>query len=177
MSWKIKSSKSVYKNRWMEVTEDVVESDSGKEMTFGIVRKKPFALIIPWDGKYFTLVKQYRPAVEVYTLEFPAGHFEHSSIEETAKKELEEETGLRAEKIIEVGDFFLGPGHHSQICHVFLATELTEDKQNLEEWEEGLEVIKVTAEELKQMIKDGEIKDGPSIAAFGMMLAQNLLFK
>lgn len=175
MTWKTKSSKSVYKNRWMEVTEDVVENNSGKEMTFGIVRKQPFALIIPWDGKYLTLVKQYRHAVGTYTLEFPAGHFEHDSIEETAENELKEETGLRAKKIIEIGYFFLGPGHHSQICHVFLATELTEDEQNLEEWEEGMEIKKVTIAEFEQMVKDGEIKDGPSIAAFGIIRILKLL--
>jgi len=175
MTWKTKSSKSVYKNKWMEVTEDVVESEFGKEITYGVVRKKPFALIIPWDGKYLTLVKQFRYPVDFYSLEFPAGHFEHNSIEETAKEELEEETGLRAKKIEEIGSFFLGPGHHTQVCNVFLATELTEGSQNLEDQEEGMEVKKVTVKEFNQMIEKGEIKDGPSIAAFGMITTLDLL--
>ena len=175
MPWKTKSSKSFYKNHWMEVTEDVVENDSGKELTFGIVHKKPFALIIPWDGKYFTLVKQYRYSVGTFTLEFPAGHFEHDSIEETAKKELEEETGLRAGKIEEIDTFFLAPGHHNQVCHVFLATELTEGMQELEEQEEGMKTIKVAFEELRIMIKNGEVKDGPTLAAFGILMNLNLL--
>jgi 8-oxo-dGDP phosphatase len=175
MTWKTKSSKSVYKNRWMEVTEDVVESEFGKELTFGVVHKEPFAMIVPWDGKYFTLVKQYRHPVGTYTLEFPAGHFEHGSIEETAKKELAEEAGLKVEKIEEIGDIFLGPGHHTQIGHIFLATGLITGEQKLEDAEEGMEVKKVTIEELKRMIKDGEIKDGPTIAAFGLMIARNFL--
>jgi ADP-ribose pyrophosphatase len=176
MAWKTKSSKSVYKNRWMEVTEDVVESDSGKEMIFGIIHKKPFALIVPWDGKYITLVGQYRYSVDYFSWEFPMGHFEeHASIAETAKEELEEETGLRAEKIEEVANFFLAPGHHDQVCHMFLATGLVEGQQKLEDAEAGMEVKKVTVEELRKMIKDGEIKDSPTIAAFGIIVAQNLL--
>jgi len=175
MTWKTKSSKSVYRNKWMEVTEDVVETEFGKEITYGVVRKKPFALIVPWDGKYLTLVKQFRYPVDFYSWEFPAGHFEHNSIEETAKEELEEETGLRAKKIEEIGSFFLAPGHHSQIGHVFLATDLTEGSQNLEEREEGMDVKKVTVEEFKQMMQTEEIKDGPSIAAFGMITTLDLL--
>jgi 8-oxo-dGDP phosphatase len=177
MAWKIKSSKSVYKNKWMEVTEDVVESEFGKEMTFGIVHKKPFALIIPWDGERFTLVGQYRYSVDFFSWEFPAGHFEHDSIAETAQKELEEEAGLRAEKIEEITNFFLAPGHHTQICHVFLATGLIATKQNLEDAEEGMKVKKVTTEELKQMIKNGEMKDGPTIAAFGIAITLDFLKK
>ena len=175
MTWKTKSSKSVYRNKWMEVTEDVVETEFGKEITYGVVRKKPFALIVPWDGKYLTLVKQFRYPVDFYSWEFPAGHFEHDSIEETAREELEEEAGLKAEKIMEIGNFFLAPGHHSQTCYVFLATELTESSQNLEDQEEGMEVKKVTVKEFNQMIEKGEIKDGPSIAAFGMITTLDLL--
>lgn len=175
MSWKVKSSKSVYKNKWMEITEDLVESEFGKEITFGVVRKKPFALIVPWDGECLTLVKQYRYPVESYSWEFPAGHFEHNSIEETAKEELEEEAGLRAEKIIEVGNFFLAPSHHTQICHVFLATGLSKGQQKLEDQEEGMEVKKVAIKDFEKMVKKEEIKDGPTIAAFAIIMNQSLL--
>ena len=86
MPWKKLSTKSVYKNHWMEITEDRIESPKGKKMTYGVVHKKPFALIIPWDGKYFTLVGQYRYPIDNWTWEFPQGHCEGVSIEETAKK-------------------------------------------------------------------------------------------
>lgn len=175
MAWKTKSTKSVYMNRWMEVTEDIVESEFGKELTFGVVHKNPFALIVPWDGRFLTLVKQYRHPVDSYTLEFPAGHFEHGSIEETAKEELEEEAGLKAGKIVEVGNFFLGAGHHTQVCHVFLAADLKEGTQKLEDREEGMEAMKVTIDDFKQMMINGEIKDGPSLAAFGIIMNLGLL--
>lgn len=154
----------------MTVTEDEVETDSGKKLTYGIVHKKPFALIIPWDGKYFTLVGQYRHAIQKFSWEFPQGHFEHNLIEDTAKTELKEETGLSANSIKMIGHYYLGPGHHSQECKVFLAEGLTEGKSHLEEGEaeSGMKTIKVTFEEFNKMIKTGKMEDGPSLAAFAI---------
>ena len=170
MSWKTLSSKEVYKNKWMTVTEDEVETDSGKKLTYGIVHKKPFALIIPWDGKRFTLVGQYRHAIQKFSWEFPQGHFEHNSIEDTAKAELKEETGLSANKIRMIGHYYLGPGHHSQECKVFLAEGLTEGKSHLEvgETESGMKTMKITPKELDQMIKSGKMEDGPTLAALSI---------
>lgn len=70
MSWKVKSSKEVYRNKWMWVTEDEVETDFGEKLTYGVVHKKPFTLIILWDGKKFTLVGQYRHAIKKFSWEF-----------------------------------------------------------------------------------------------------------
>ena len=168
MTWKIKSSKEVYKNRFMTVTDDEVETDFGEKLTLGIVHKKPFALIIPWDGERFTLVGQYRHAIQKFSWEFPQGHFEHDSIEETAKTELKEETGLSADYIQMIGHYYLGPGHHSQECKVFLAEKLTEGKSNLQEGEKGMKIIKLTFDKLKQMLQTVKIEDGPSLAALSI---------
>lgn len=175
MAWKKIISKSVYKNKWMEVTEDQVETDFGKHLTYGVVHKEPSALIIPWDGHHIFLVGQYRYPVDEFSWEFPQGHFEHSAIAETAQKELREETGLTASTVEEVAVFNLAPGHHSQKCHIFLATNLTEGKSEPEDSEEGMKVKKVTIVEFQEMIARGDIKDGPTIAAFGMMIVKHLL--
>lgn len=170
MSWKTLSSKEVYKNKWMTVTEDEVETDSGKRLTYSVVHKKPFALIIPWDGKHFTLVGQYRHAIQKFSWEFPQGHFEHDSIEDTAKIELKEETGLSATSIKMIGHYYLGPGHHSQECKVFLAEGLTQGESKLEvgEVESGMETRKVSLKKLDEMIKTGEMEDGPTLAALSV---------
>jgi len=105
------------------------------------------------------------------------GHFEkhNNSINETAKEELEEEAGLKAEKIKKVANFFLAPGHHTQIGYVFLATGLTQIQQKLDDSEEGMKVKKVTIKKFEEMIKKGKIKDGPTLAAFGIVKVNNLL--
>jgi len=175
MAWKKISSKQIYKNKWMEVTEDVIRSDSGRESIFGVVHKNPFALVVPWDGKFLTIIREYRYPVNDSVWGFPMGHFEHNSINETAKEELREEAGLEAGSIKKITDFYLAAGHHTQVCHVFFATDLTEVGQKLEESEEGMEVKKVTLNEFKNMIRNGEIKDGPSVAAFGILNVSDLL--
>ncbi len=169
MKWKIISTEQKYKNKWMTVTEDVFENVDGKRLTYGVVRKEPCALIIPWDGKVFTLVGQYRHPNDYFSWEFPQGHLEHGSVEKTAIKELKEETGLTAEKIEQLAHFYLAPGHHTQEYFVFLATGLREGKQELEESEEGMVTKKIAPRELEKMISDGLIKDGPTLAACGLL--------
>ena len=168
MTWKKLNSKEVYKNRWIRVTEDEVETDKGKHFTYGVVHKQPFALIIPWNGERLTVVGQYRYIVGSYSWEFPQGHYEHSNIEETAREELREETGLRADAIQEIGSLWLGPGAIAQECKIFMATNLQQGERHLEESEEGMECKAVTLEEFWEMVSNGSIKDAPTLAAFAL---------
>ncbi len=172
MAWKTMASKEIYRNRWLWLTEDEVSLPSGHQATYAVFHKKPFALIIPWDGSRFTLVGQYRYQVRSHSWEFPQGHFEHDSIEETAKRELKEETGLTAKNIEQIASFYVASGAIDQECHVFLATDLSEGESELEQTEEGLEVKKVTMTEIKELIASGELKDGPSIAALSYLLVK-----
>ncbi len=165
MTWKKLSSVEKYKNRYMTVTEDELVTDQGDQVTFGVVHKIPGACIIPWDGQNFTIVGQYRYPVDFFSWEFPAGHFEHENMESTARAELEEEAGLVADKIEKIGEFHLAPGHHTQIIYFFLATGLSASKQNLETAEKGMQIKKVTPQELNQMIINGDVKDSLTIAA------------
>ncbi len=176
MAWKKISSRKVYKNKWIEVTEDRIRNEEGEELTYGVVRKAPFALIIPWDRRRVTLVGQYRYAVDSYSWEFPQGHYEHDSIEETAREELREETGLRAGKIKKIAEFHLAPGLTSQIGNIFLATELSEGETSFEKSEVAMDmkVKKITLQEFEEMAARGEIKDGPTLAAFGVAKAQGI---
>lgn len=169
MAWTVLSSKEIYRNRWLWLTEDVVTTDSGREATYAVVHKLPYALIVPWHGDRFTLVGQYRYQANIYSWEFPQGYFEHSSIEETAKRELKEETGLSAEKIEQIGFLYPTPGATDQSCHLFLATGLTTGETELEETEEGLIVKQATLAEIHAMIRSGEIKDGTTIAALTLL--------
>jgi len=103
MTWKTLSSKKIYQNRYMTVTEDELLTDHGDKVTFGIVHKNPAILIIPWDGGKLTLVGQYRHVVDLFSWEFPAGHYEHASVEAAARAELEEEAGLLANQLTPLG--------------------------------------------------------------------------
>lgn len=169
MRWKLKNSKEVYKNRYMTVTEDEVTTDYGVNVTYGIVHKKEAIAIIPIDGDYAYLIQEYRYAVDFDSWGFPQGHFEHSSILETAKEELKEEAGLSAKTFTEIGRFFLAPGHNTQEYHVFVAKDLKVVPQELEPDELGMKVKRVLITDIVKMIKKGEIKDGPTISCLKLL--------
>lgn len=166
MTWQKLSSVEKYKNRYMTVTEDELLTDHGDKVTFGVVHKEPAVYIVPWDGERLTLVGQYRYPVDTFSWEFPAGHMEHKNVEQAALVELQEEAGLIAGSIQEIGTFFVAPGHNTQIGHVYLATDLSSGVQKLETAEKGMQTKWVSLNELNSMIVDGTIKDGPTITAF-----------
>lgn len=165
MHWKVDKITIKYQNRFMTVTEDELTTDHSQHVTFGIVRKEPAAVVIPWKGEKFTMIRQYRYAVDFVSWEFPAGHYEHNTIKETAQAELQEEAGLKADQIKEIGLYHIAPGHMTQVCHIFLATGLHQVERKLEKSELGMEVGEFTLAEIKQMVKDGLIKDGLTLAA------------
>jgi ADP-ribose pyrophosphatase len=176
MPWKLKSSKEIYREEWMQITVDNYQIGRGKLLTHAVIHKDPYALIIPWDGKKFILVGQHRYVIDFYSWEFPAGHF-HSSIKETAELELKEETGYTAKNIRPLGFVYLAPGHHTQQCHVFLATSLKKGKTKRDEGEKAanMKTKKVTPQQLEKMIWSGKIKDGPTLAAYSLLRASGLL--
>jgi len=171
------SSKTVYKNRWMTVREDEVERDNGQKGIYGVVEKPDFVLIIPFDGSHLYLVEQYRYPVSARHWEFPQGTWEHQpNIDPTqlAKAELQEETGLRAGKLTYLGHLYKAYGYSNQGMHVFVATELQEGAQDLDDEEDDLVVKKFTVGEVKDMIHKGNLKDSSSIAAWSLWRMQEL---
>lgn len=165
MVWKKLNSKTVYKNRYMSVTEEELITDHGDQITFGIVHKGDGVSIIPYDGEYYYLIKQYRYPVDYLGWEFPAGHMEHDSVEKAALAELHEEAGLIANKITEIGNYYEAPGHLDQKIHIYLATDLEKGEQSLEPAEKGIKVGKFKMEQIEEMIENGEIKDGLTLTA------------
>ncbi len=168
---KAKKKKTVYANPWMTVREDQVEFPDGREGVFGVVDKPHFALIIPFDGTFLYLVKQYRYPIGQYSLEFPQGSHEigpKMDASELAAAELKEETGCTAGKITELGFLYEAPGFSTQGYYIYLATELCEGEQQLEDSEQGMEVVKVTINQFWQMVTTASITDSPTIAAMGL---------
>lgn len=165
------SSREVYRNRWLRLREDVIELPDGTPGIYGVVEKPDFALIVPWDGERFHLVEQFRYPVGERCLEFPQGAWEgepDADPEVLARGELEEELGLRAGSMRHLGRLYHAYGFCSQAFDVFLATDLSPGVQKLEPTEQGLELRSATRSELEAQIRSGELRDGPSVAAFGL---------
>jgi ADP-ribose pyrophosphatase len=124
------------------------------------------------DGT-IALVRQYRHPTLRYVLELPAGKLDAPERpEDCAARELEEEIGVRAGRLEKLAEFFTTPGFCEEKLWVYLATELTETKQQLEE-DEMVEVVRVSFARALEMIASGEIEDAKTI--IGLLLAAERL--
>jgi ADP-ribose pyrophosphatase len=159
----------VFEGRVFNVTVDTV---SEGELTYQreVVHHHGSAVIVPiFDDGTVALVRQYRHPAVRYLLEVPAGTLEKGERPETgAERELKEELGLVAARLEKLSEFFVSPGFCEEKMWVYLATELTEGKQALED-DEILDVVRLPIAEALEMITSGEIEDAKTI--IGLMLA------
>jgi len=128
--------------------------------------------VLPIDETGIYLVYQYRHASEKFFWQIPMGMVNPGSTElETAHHELLEEAGLRAKKFVKIGSIFAEPGMSNQEEFMFVATDLEKVGQQLEDTEIGMQVKHFTWDEIKEMIKNGEIQCGFTLSA--LQLYQN----
>jgi 8-oxo-dGDP phosphatase len=167
------SSRVVYENPWLRLREDEIERpDPGGGRVRGVyavVEKEDFAVVVPWDGRELTLVGQERYTLGRYTWEFPQGGVAGATPEERARTELAEETGLRAGALRHLGHLDNAVGMSSQGYDVWLATDLTEGEPAPEAEEVDMRTRRVAPEEFERMVRDGELTDGSSVAAWALL--------
>jgi len=165
---KILSSQKVFDGRVFNVTVDTV---SEGELTYQreVVHHNGSAVIVPvFDDGTVALVKQYRHPAVRYLLEVPAGTLAKGERPETgAARELKEELGLVAARLEKLSEFFVSPGFCEEKMWVYLATELSEGEQALED-DEILDVVRLPIADALEMITSGEIEDAKTI--IGLML-------
>ena len=159
------SSESIYKGKIFDISIDTIR-EGDLQYDREIVVHKGSAVILPvFADKTVALVRQYRHATRQSLLEIPAGTLEKGESPEVgAARELEEEIGVRAEKLEKLTEFYVSPGFLTEKMFVFLATGLTETQQNLEE-DENLTVERHSFQQLYEMIKNGEILDAKTIVS------------
>lgn len=166
---KIVGSQKVFEGRVFTVTVDTV---SEGEVTYQreVVHHHGSAVIIPvFDDGTVSLVRQYRHPAVRYLLEAPAGTLADGERPEIgAARELDEELGLVAARLEKLSEFFVSPGFCEEKMWVYLATELSEGKQLLDD-DEILDVVRLPITDALEMITSGEIQDAKTI--IGLMLA------
>lgn len=166
---KVIDSKSIYRGRVFEVTVDTV-SEGEKTYAREVVHHPGSAVIVPvFDDGTIALVRQYRHPAVRYLLEAPAGTlWRGEAPEEGARRELEEELGVVSGRLEKLSEFFVSPGFCAEKMWVYLATELTETEQQLDD-DEILAVVRIPFSQALSMITTGEIEDAKTI--IGVMLA------
>ncbi len=166
-------SREVYRNPWLRVREDAVERADGSAGVYSVVEKPHFAIVLPAERDGFWLVEQFRYPLGRRAWEFPQGTWTaglEGSAEELARAELAEETGLRAGSLRHLGHLDLAPRLSTQEFDVWLATDLTPGPTAREATEADMRSAFVTESELRAMVRDGRFTDGPSLAAYSLLL-------
>lgn len=165
----ILDSKEVYSGRVFSVTVDTIR-EGGRTHKRETVRHAGSAVIIPvFDDGTIALVRQYRHPTVKYLLEAPAGKLDEGETPaQAAARELEEELGFIAGNLEKLSEFFVSPGFCEEKMWVYLATDLAESKQRLED-DEIIEIVRMPFTQALSMITTGEIEDAKTI--IGVMLA------
>jgi 8-oxo-dGTP pyrophosphatase MutT (NUDIX family) len=177
----------------MIVREDDIRRPDGTIGIYGVVNKPTYALVIARDTAdarsdqadadvrsdqtvdRYRLVEQFRYPIGLRRWEFPQGtapgslEGEQPPPAKLAADELREETGLRAESMVVLGQLDVAPGMSSQRGWVFLATGITEGEHERELEEQDMHSEWFTGDRIDEMIVDGTITDAQTIAAWTLL--------
>lgn len=156
-----------YQGKIIDVYQDHVEIPNGNIAKWDYIHHKGAAAVVPVmaDGRII-MVRQYRNALDRYTLEIPAGglDFVGEPGRDCAARELEEETGYRSDQLEWLITVRTTVAFCNEKIDIYVAKELVESKQNLDE-DEYIQLEYYTVEELVEKVLSGEIEDSKTIAA------------
>lgn len=165
---KVVGSQVLCKGPKFYVVREKLELPGGKGVKDrDIVVHPGAAVFIPQqaDGRLL-LTKQYRYSLQKEILEFPAGTLDFSEAPlDCAKREIQEEVGMRAEEWIPLGTVWPSPGICNEVQHFYVARGLTPSRLEGDE-DEQIEVISMSVPEVESAIANGSISDGKSMALF-----------
>lgn len=147
--------------------QDTMLIPNGNTVKWDFIKHNGAAAVVPVDHEgRLIMVRQYRNALERYTIEIPAGGLKSPSepTMEAAERELAEETGYRAEKLELLLTIRTTVAFCNEKIDIYLATGLQPGEQNLDE-DEYVQYEAYTLEELTEKIYAGEIQDSKTVAA------------
>ncbi|HEU5122001.1 MAG TPA: NUDIX hydrolase [Candidatus Saccharimonadales bacterium] len=174
--WKVKSSKIVYENRWMRVREDTVVTPTGSDGIYGYMESNDSVMIAVLNERNeLYLVRTFSYPVASWNWELPGGGGDQEHPLEASKRELEEETGIKAATWVKLGTTRVCNGFMTERMTTYLAKDIsfTGEKEAVDEQIDTAALFSM--EEVDAMIERGEINDGQSIT--GIHLLQKWLTK
>jgi len=159
---------TIYDGRVLALEVLRVELEDGRRSVREIVRHARAVGVLPRlpDGR-FLLVRQFRKAMEREMIEICAGLVEDGEAPEAAaRRELLEETGCRAERLVKLGSLCSSPGYTDEVVDVFFADCRAPGASPDLDDDEHVEVVRASREDVDAMILDGTLFDGKSVAAW-----------
>lgn len=168
--WKRQETRYPFSDSFQKLRCDTVRVAGKGQIDFAYQERPTSVLIVPvTDDGHVLLVRQYRYAVDDWLLEVPAGGTQDTGdmpLPEVARKELHEELGAQARELREVGWFYESGALNDAVCHVFLATGVTENAApERESTERTMETQRLPVAEALRLARNGGIRSGPSTCA------------
>ena len=160
------SSELIFDGCIISVYKDTVSLPNGNISTREVVRHKGATCVVPiTDEGEILAVRQYRYALGQVTLEIPAGKLDPGEEPAVcALRELAEETGMTAERLIPLGKLYSAVGFCDEVLHMYAATGLKPHDLSPDE-DEFLAVVKIPCDTFRRMILDGEVTDAKTMSA------------
>ncbi len=160
------SRKPVYQGRIVDFGIESIVQPDGRTVELEIARHPGGAVVVPLAADHTVcLLRQFRPALDEWIWELPAGKIDDKEPPSTtARRELEEEAGLCASQWTGLGTIVTCPGFSDEVLHLFLARELEKVPHNTEEYE-YIERHWLPVSEAMQLAQDGVIRDAKTLVA------------
>ena len=167
-------SETVFDGKIMRIEVLDVELPDGRTAIREIVRHGPAVAVVARrkDGK-FVFIRQFRKAIDRVCFEVMAGNVDPGEESEAAAlRELKEETGYIADSIHFMSSLYPSVGYCDERIDIFYA-EVQEPGETDFDHDENIETVHITEEEMDRMIRDGDVQDGKTLAAW--MLYKNII--
>jgi len=164
--WKTTSSRPIYQNRWISVREDIAELPDGGTTLYGVVECAECVGVLPFlDADTVLLVGQYRSVAREFYWEMPTGG-QHAgeTIEEAAQRELAEEAGYEAGRLVKLCVFHTSKSILREVAHLYMALDLRPAARPPDHTE-FIERRAVGFDEVLAMVERGEIVDSMTVIA------------
>ena len=156
-------SNVIYKGKILTLNCDDVLCSNGEQAKREIVHHRGGVTILAEVEGKIAFVKQFRYAYGEEVLELPAGKIEEGEKPlKSAERELTEETGLIAEKLVSFGEMYPSPGYTNEKIYMYVAEGLKQGEQHFDR-DEVLDVIYLSVEEIDKLVKDNTIKDAKTL--------------
>jgi ADP-ribose pyrophosphatase len=176
MSAVINHTSTLYQGQIFRLEKENVTLGNGVTTDLDVIRHPGAAAMVPiTDDRQVVMLRQYRHAVRQNLWEIPAGTLEPGEDPETcAHREIEEETGYQAARLVRLGKIVPVPGYSDEAITLFLCTGLTLKAQNLDA-DEQITVQNIALEKALEMVTSGEIQDAKTIT--GLFMTRDYLDK
>lgn len=171
--WEVLESRKILnsgdgKTVFMELYEDKVKTSKGHVITYTRYLSSDVVIVVPFlDNERLVMIRQYRYPLDKVLLEFPAGHVEGTEDPlETARRELEEETGYRASSVVPIYRYHPSVSRSNQTVHVFKAGGLGAPSKTWHDGGEDIKVEIVNINQLRRLINERKVESAGTLISY-----------